>query len=67
MIVTGSLQRVKSIMLKHGVEMIPGDFSRNGYLFSVNEEGVGNSQLVKELERSRDVIALSYSFASDPV
>ncbi len=68
MIVTGSLNKVKGIIKKHGVELRPADFfPGKGYVFSVEEEGIGFSPLVKELGKSIHVSGLRFSFSSESV
>ena len=69
MIVTGSKERVASIVKKHGETMRLGDFAgEEGYLFSVVEDGIGFSPLVQELKRCKDVLPFSvnYIYESEP-
>ena len=67
MVVTGSRERVESIVKKHGETMRLGSFcGEKGFLFSVVEDGIGFSRLVKELEKCPDVLSVNFEHASEP-
>ncbi len=67
MIVPESQDEIRAIFKKHGVPLVPGDFAPGlGYLFDVKESGMGQSELVKELEANTNVVALSTHYSVKP-
>ena len=64
-LVIGSIENVKSIAKKHGIDLKRGNFAGDkGYTFEVEEEILGEHPLVKALNKSKDVFGVTLEYGA---
>lgn len=62
-VVTGSVENVKKIAKKHGVDLVLSDFAGDkGFIIEVEEEIVGTHPVVIELRKSKETFGVNREY-----